>query len=111
MTTISFEKLPEAVAELNSKVDRLLESVVNARPQVQAERYLSVEETADFLNLSVPTIYSKVSKRELPYMKRGKRLYFLREDIEAYLKGGRIKTVKEIESEVDLHLVGKGNRR
>ena len=68
------------------------------------------ERIAKFLNLSVPTIYSKVSERELPYMKRGKRLYFARKDLEAYLQGGRVKTVQEIENEVDQYLTSKTSR-
>jgi excisionase family DNA binding protein len=42
----------------------------------QPEQLLIVQEAAQFLNLTVPTIYSKVSKGELPVMKRSKRLYF-----------------------------------
>jgi excisionase family DNA binding protein len=40
------------------------------------EKLLTVQEAAEFLNLSVPTIYLKVSKGEIPFMKRSKRLYF-----------------------------------
>ena len=104
MKEISFNELSEAVTELTRKVDELTRKVdeiynviKNLQPQDPAEQYLSVDETAKFLNLSVPTIYSKVARRELPYMKRGKRLYFARKDLETYLQGGRVKTVRELE--------------
>ena len=97
MKEISFNDLPEAIAELTRKVDELYNIIKNIQPQDPQEQFLSVDETAEFLNLSVPTIYSKVARREIPYMKRGKRLYFNRKDLEIYLKGGRVKTVQELE--------------
>ena len=110
MSTISFNDLPEAVTELTRKVDELYKVIANVQPQETADQFLTVDETAEFLNLSVPTIYSKVSKRELPYMKRGKRLYFARKDLETYLQGGRVKTVREIEAEADQYLSSKTRR-
>lgn len=110
MATISFNDLPLAVTELTKKVDELYKVITNVQPQETTDQFLTVEQAADFLTLSVPTIYSKVSRRELPYMKRGKRLYFAKSDLEDYLKGGRVKTVKEIEAEADQFLSSKKER-
>jgi len=110
MTTISFNDLPEAVTELTRKVDELYKVINKVQPQEPEDQFLTVEQTADFLTLSVPTIYSKVSRRELPHMKRGKRLYFARKDLEAYLQGGRVKTVSEIEAEADQYLTSRKRR-
>ena len=107
---LTFNDLPKAVAELTRKVDELYKFITNVQPQDPAEQFLTVDETAKFLNLSVPTIYSKVARRELPYMKRGKRLYFARKDLETYLQGGRVKTVREIEDEADQYLTSKTRR-
>ncbi len=107
MTAISFNDLPKAVTELTKKVDELYKVITNVQPQETADQFLTVEQAAEFLTLAVPTIYSKVSRRELPYMKRGKRLYFAKSDLEDYLKGGRVKTVKEIEAEADQFLSSK----
>ena len=107
---MTFDQLPEAVTELTRKVDELYKVIKNVQPQETVDQFLTVDETAKFLNLSVPTIYSKVSRRELPYMKRGKRLYFARKDLETYLQGGRVKTVREIEAEADQYLTSKNRR-
>ncbi|MDI9878062.1 helix-turn-helix domain-containing protein [Flectobacillus longus] len=71
---------------------------------------LTVEETAKFLNLSVPTIYSKVSKKELPVLKQGKKLHFLKSELFEYLKRGRKKTNAEIAEEASDYLKKKGGR-
>ena len=59
---------------------------------------LSVQDAAQFLRISPSTVYSKVSKGELPVMKRGNRLYFSRSDLVAYLKAGRKPLVSKEEA-------------
>ncbi|MBR9859964.1 helix-turn-helix domain-containing protein [bacterium] len=73
-------------------------------PNEQLEQLLTVQEAAQFLSLTAPTIYSKVSKGELPVMKRSKRLYFSRTELMEYLKEGRKKSNAEIEQEAEAYL-------
>ena len=73
-------------------------------PTEPPEQLLTVQEAAQFLNLTVPTIYSKVSKGELPVMKRSKRLYFSSTELMEYLKEGRKKSNAEIEQEAEAYL-------
>jgi len=72
-------------------------------PNDQQERLLTIQEAADFLSLTVPTMYSKVSKGELPVMKRSKRLYFSRTELLDYLKEGRKKSNAEIDQEAQAY--------
>jgi len=73
--------------------------------QPETDQLLTIQEAAEFLKLKVPTIYSKVSKGELPVMKRSKRLYFSRTELLNYLKDGRKKTNAEIEQEAKAYLL------
>jgi excisionase family DNA binding protein len=73
-------------------------------PADQPEQLLTIQEAAEFLSLTVPTMYSKVSKGELPVMKRGKRLYFSRTELLEYVKTGRKKSNAEIEQEAKAYL-------
>ena len=76
-------------------------------PTEQPEQLLTIQEAAEFLSLTVPTMYSKVSKGELPVMKRSKRLYFSRTELMTYIKTGRKKSNAEIEAEAEAYLSGK----
>ena len=76
-------------------------------PTEKPEQLLTVQEAAEFLSLAVPTIYSKVSKGELPVMKRSKRLYFSRTELMEYVKAGRKKSNAEIEAEAEKYLKKK----
>ena len=55
------------------QVQRILEEKHVNQQSKNQDQMLNVQETASFLGLAVPTIYSKVSNRELPVMKRSKR--------------------------------------
>jgi excisionase family DNA binding protein len=105
---LTFDKLPEAVTMLTKEVSELKRLFIEKQeqpPPPQPEQFNeTVQEAADFLHLTVPTIYSKVSKGELPYMKRGKRLYFSRTELMEYLKEGRKKSNAEIEQEAEAYL-------
>ncbi|WP_034258891.1 helix-turn-helix domain-containing protein [Aequorivita capsosiphonis] len=102
---LTFDQLPEAVSVLTEKVRELTLLITEKhQPTENPERLLTVQETAEFFSLSIPTIYSKVSRGELPYMKRGKRLYFSRKELLEYLKDGRQKTNAEIEAEAHTYL-------
>ena len=88
-------------ARLNTIETLLLDLTRNPKEQgVQPvkDEFLTVQDTAKFLSLSVPTVYGLISKGELPVMKRSKRCYFSKVELINYLKDGRKKTNLEIET-------------
>lgn len=96
---ITFEQLPEAVSKLYTKlenIERLL--LVNGQEsRLEGDNLLTIQQAAEFLSLSVPTLYGLVSKSQIPVSKRSKRLYFSKQELTAWVKAGRKKTVSEIE--------------
>ena len=104
---LTFNDLPTAVTMLTKEVSELKRLLIEKQenlPTEKPEQLLTVQEAAQFLNLTVPTIYSKVSKGELPVMKRSKRLYFSSTELMEYLKEGRKKSNAEIEAEAQAYL-------
>jgi len=63
----------------------------------EGEQLLTIKQAGELLSLSVPTIYGLVSKAEIPVSKRGKRLYFSKQELTDWIKAGRKKTNSEIE--------------
>lgn len=91
-TPIRLNELELLIQNSVEKAIKAQSTKQQANSQLQKpEQFLTVQEAAKFLNLTVPTIYSKVSKRELPCMKRGKRLYFSSTELMEYIKEGRKK--------------------
>ena len=106
MENLTFDKLPEAVTMLTKEVSELKRLLIEKQeqPTTPPEQLLTIQQAAEFLSLTVPTMYSKVSKGELPVMKRSKRLYFSRTELLDYLKDGRKKSNAEIEQEAKAYL-------
>jgi excisionase family DNA binding protein len=105
---LTFNDLPTAVTMLTKEVSelkRLLTEKQEHLPTDTPEQLLTIQEAAEFLSLTVPTMYSKVSKGELPVMKRSKRLYFSRTELMKYVKDGRKKSNAEIEAEAEAYLL------
>ncbi|MFN5443406.1 MAG: helix-turn-helix domain-containing protein [Crocinitomicaceae bacterium] len=105
---ITFEKLPEAVVMLTKEVSELKKLLIENQEnsiKEQHEQLLTIQEASEFLSLSIATIYSKVSKGELPVMKGSKRLYFSNVELLNYLKQGRKKSKSEIETEAEVNLL------
>jgi len=107
---ITFNELPLAVEQLHEKlenIERLLQTP-NYEPSIsETEQFLTVEQTAEFLNLSSATIYGLVHRAAIPVNKRGKRLYFSNFELKEWLKSGRKKTMTEIREEADTQLANQ----
>lgn len=106
---LTFDKLPEAVTMLTKEVSELKRLLIEKQEQPtpdQPEQLLTIDEVATLLHLTKPTVYSKVSKNELPGVcKQGKRLYFDRQTIIDWIKQGRKKSNAEIEQEAKAYLL------
>lgn len=106
-TIISFENLPIAVSEIAKRltvIESLLREKGTTAAPPELDQLMTVKEASDFLSLSVPTIYSKVSRGELPVMKGSKRLYFSRIELMDYLRSRRKLTNTEVEANADQYL-------
>jgi len=106
MTDILFTplRLNELEQLIQNSVEKALQAHIFPDTTKQPDKLLTIEKAAVLLSLTVPTMYSKVSKGELPVMKRGKRLYFSQYELDAYIMSGRKKTNAEIEAQADAYL-------
>jgi excisionase family DNA binding protein len=97
METFGFDKLPEVVRQLFEKVERieaLLEKMQTS--ENETDKPLSIEEAATYLNITIAALYSMTSRRLVPFSKPGKRLYFLRKDLDAWINQAKNRTHDEI---------------
>jgi excisionase family DNA binding protein len=104
---LTFDQLPKAVTMLTNEISELKKLLLENREQLtieQPEKFLNIQEASKFLNLAVATVYSKVSRKELPCMKRGKRLYFSNTELINYIQEGRKKSKAELQDEADTYL-------
>ena len=87
-----FETLESRLSQIEKLLlDLSINNTIESQ-QNSIEHPMSVKETANFLNLSIPTIYSKTSRGELPFMKKDKKCYFFKSELVDYIKEGRKNT-------------------
>jgi len=94
-----------------SNIENLLLELKHSEKTIQNissdNELLTIQDAANFLNLSVPTIYSLVSQSKIPVNKRGKRLYFSKIELITWIKSGRRKTIDEISKEAESYIKSK----
>ena len=74
----------------------------------QPEQILSFNEACTFLDYSKSYLYKLTYSRQIEHYKpNGKKLYFKRSDLEAWLLRNRVKTADEIEQETIDHTIKK----
>lgn len=97
--------MPQAVSKLHEKLNSIEQLLLDKHEQApQQDELLSISQAAKFLNLSVPTLYSKVSRKEIPVNKQGKRLYFYKAELAEWIRAGRKKTAAELQQEATGYL-------
>ena len=102
---IDSEKLINGISERVTA--NILKAVRNEQPE-HSDQLLTIDEAATLLHLSKATVYTKVSKNELPGVcKQGKRLYFDRQIIIDWIKQGRKTSNVEPEQPLKTYLLNK----
>lgn len=96
-----FEVIDSRLSNIESLLLDIKHKPEQVKTDTQENDLLTVPELAEVLTLSIPTIYAMTSTNRIPFFKRGKKVYFSRIEIDAWVKSGRRKTVDEIAAEVN----------
>jgi excisionase family DNA binding protein len=112
MENLTLETLPKAFTHLTnevSEIKRLLLEKSNTQP-TEADRWFDLNELCIYHpdKPSKPTVYGWVNAGTIPVHKGGKKLRFLKSEIDSWLKQGRKKTLAEIANEADTYLKKRG---
>lgn len=108
---LTLETLPKAFTHLINEVreiKRLLLEKSNEQP-TEPDRWFDLNELCQYHpdKPSKPTVYGWVHAGTIPVHKVGKKLSFLKSEIDNWLKQGRKKTLAETASEADQYLTKK----
>lgn len=58
-------------------------------------RLMTLPQTSDYSGFSERFIRSLVFRKEIPHYKRGGRLYFSTDDLDAYIQAGRVEAKRD----------------
>lgn len=112
---LTFEQLPKAVSQILQSLERiehLLSPNEGSNFTTNNDgQILKVYEAAKFLDITSSTIYKHTFRREIPHVKKGKRLYFVKSELVDWVKSGRVKTSYEIEQEALSYIIKSAKRK
>lgn len=100
------------LCEKMEKQEQLLNQLIKqaTAPQSEQDVFLTVPEAADFLKISVPTLYGYTQKAEVPCFRKGKRLYFSKKQLIKWIEQGKKFSSKEIAEHAETYLQTIKNR-
>ncbi|MEH1007469.1 helix-turn-helix domain-containing protein [Winogradskyella sp. ECml5-4] len=79
----------EMINERLDRIEKLLQNIYTARETtnkgVVIPELMNVKEVAAYLSITPSAIYKLTSTREIPHSKRGKRLYFQKDEINNWI--------------------------
>jgi excisionase family DNA binding protein len=93
MTNFSEEELKICIKDT---VKEALREFSNFHNDPSSDNLLSISEASKYTHLAKQTLYGLTSRREIPFIKKGKKLYFKRMELEAWIMEGRKLTKHEI---------------
>lgn len=78
-----------------NEAQALLADIKAATEELRTQKqFLSVEEAAQYANLSVKYIYKLTHTKQIPHYKPNRKLYFKRDDLDAWLMSHRVEEEK-----------------
>lgn len=107
------------LSELNSRLSKIESLLLELKERGlivetgSGNKWLNLEELREYLpqKPSKAWLYEKLPQGEIPAYKPGKKWFFLKDEIDEYLKQGRKKTIAEIEAEADDFLANKKKKK
>ena len=113
---ITFEDLPKAMSWMMDKLNELdskIDGLNNPTHNIPTEQWMNLKELCEYSpsHPAEQTVYGWTSCHQIPFHKRGKRIMFLKSEIDAWLHDGKRKSQKELADEAAQFIKSKRNTR
>lgn len=76
-----------------------------------SSKFLTMDDASKYLSISKSHLYKLTSNQSISHSKRGKRIYFVKSELEKWLLDGKVKTMEERQKEVTERIYSKKNRK
>ena len=104
----------EILNERLERIENLLQKIYNrdfvSKPIDEPSKIMTTKTVAAYLSVTTSCIYKLTSSREIPHSKRGKRLYFQKNEIDNWVMENKCLTNKDIKDMADDYLSKRRNK-
>lgn len=94
-----FETIDSRLQRIEKLLEQLLKTPIDRDIAVGVPAVMTIDQISDYLHLSKSHLYKLTSQRDIPYVKKGKRLYFQKSAIDEWLLEGKQWTNDDIEKQ------------
>lgn len=91
-------------------IERAISEIQNRLDGENGSHILDISQAAQYLRISKSALYRLTSQRAIPHFKRGKRLYFKKENLAEWMTQNKVTTLEEIEKQA-LNYIIRNPRR
>ncbi|MCY1662645.1 helix-turn-helix domain-containing protein [Chryseobacterium sp. SL1] len=93
----SSDQMPSILKRIEDRLHKIEEILLYRFPNEYPELdFIGAKEASEILKISLPTLYSKVCLREIPFFKKGNRLHFSKKELIQWIKDGKKKSIGEM---------------
>ena len=113
----TFEQIPEALNILMKKIDFMSMEIQTIKDEqkktpeqkknIEDDGYITVKEVCELTHMKKASIYDLTYQKKIPYVKRGKLLYFNRKEILEWMASGKSKSEEQSHGYFTLRKFGK----
>lgn len=106
----------EIINERLERIEKMLyliqeQTTIGSTNNKATDEIMNIKQLTSYLGITKSYIYKLTAKHQIPFYKRGKILYFDRDEINAWIKEYRIATVDELERQATNHILKKPMKR
>ncbi|WP_320815629.1 helix-turn-helix transcriptional regulator [Flavobacterium sp.] len=101
ITFFSEEDLLVIAKYISENIKKELQPTSNATTE---DQFLSIDQLAELITLTKPTIYGLVYRKTIPYIKKGRMLRFSKHDILNWLQSGKNQSNKDLDAKANVYL-------
>ena len=77
---------------------------IKAKKEEIKNALLDIKTASEYIKLAKSTIYGLTSKKEIPHYKKGKKIYFKKEELKKWLESGKRKSKMELNEEAEEYI-------
>jgi len=88
-------------AELKDLIKEAMKEILREDRQSHSQdrEPMDIHQAAAHVKSKVSTIYEKTSKKKIPHFKKGNRIFFYREQLDAWIREGKVKTIDDVRAQ------------
>ncbi|WP_139855662.1 helix-turn-helix domain-containing protein [Aequorivita sinensis] len=97
----------ERIEDLLQKIYKTSQNMVDSETPT---KIMTVHTVSEYLNLSLSCIYKLTSGKEIPHFKRGKRLYFEKNEIDKWVMENKCLTNRDLNERANEYIFKNRNK-